>query len=1218
MKNTIKYSLVFLCAVLCISLLIGITPTASAADEVASGTHGSNLTWSLDSDGTLTISGSGAMEKKGTYTLYPWYRYYSTITKLVIEDGVTSISDYAFSNYYFHLTSVSIPESVQAIGAGAFNSSGLTSVVIPSGVTTIEDGTFGRCGNLESVVLPNSITKIGSSAFGNCIKLKEITIPQSVTNFGNSVFAESGLTSVEIPYGITSIPNAMFSKCGSLNTVTIPCSVKGIQETAFHSSGVTDVIFLGTQEQWEQVYIHDFNDPIIQATKHFTAVAQGNCGNDGDNLIWLLSNDGILTIAGNGDMADYLGEDEPWWGLRESINSIIIENGVTSVGRNAFWCCVNMSSVTLPNSLLSLKSGAFSACHSLHSITLPEGLRSIEEGALGACEFETILIPASVSSIGRGALGSIKEINVSEGNAYYCSENGVLFSSDKTKLIQFPDARYGSYNIPNGVTTIDTSAFQYSRISTVTIPSSVTLIGEDAFTCCTNLTNIVIPDSVTEIQNSAFAASGLVNITLPNSITRIRDYTFWTCNNLASITVPSSVTAIGKEAFYKCSNLTEINFIGTYEQWLSIRKGDDAFTGTGLTSTSYHFAHIAAGECGSNGDNLTWTLDQSGVLTISGIGEMAEANPNAPWYNYRATIKTVIIESGVTNVGDKAFRNCEQMTSIAIPEGVTSIDGNAFVGCSSLKNVIIPSGVKTIGNVAFSGCSELTSISIPTSVTSIGFWAFTNCSKLIDITIPDAVTTLKEGTFSGCTNLSSISIPSNLAIIEDSAFAYCSKLTSLSFPATLASIGSAAFLDCSGLKEVTLTGNCPAIAVDAFANVTASIYYPYGNEGYSDETMLDYGGNKLTWIAVCTHVSASPVKENEVVATCTEDGSFDEVVYCSVCGEELKREHTIVQKLGHLRADPVLENEVPATYESDGSYDMVTYCSRCDAELDREHHVIPHLGSAPAITSQPISVNALDGEEASFTIEAEGEGLNYQWYYLAPQDIDWTAIDNGTNATLTILANQECNGYRYYCKVSNEFGFENSRVVTLTVKQLPPAPTITAQPENKKVVVNKTATFTISAQGTGLTYQWYEQAKGSTAWTPISGTTSDELTITAVADMDGNKYRCEVTGEGNQTVTSNAGTLTVVTKPKITTQPKAANVKAGKKVTFKVKASGYDLKYQWYYQKPGTSKWVKMSGKTKATLSFKAGKSKNGYKYRCLVKNEAGKTYTKTVKLTVK
>ena len=159
--------------------------------------------------------------------------------------------------------------------------------------------------------------------------------------------------------------------------------------------------------------------------------------------------------------------------------------------------------------------------------------------------------------------------------------------------------------------------------------------------------------------------------------------------------------------------------------------------------------------------------------------------------------------------------------------------------------------------------------------------------------------------------------------------------------------------------------------------------------------------------------------------------------------------------------------------------------------------------------------------------------------------------------------------------------------------------------------------FTVTAKGEGLKYQWYVQKNGETAWTAINGATSAKLTVTASADLDGAKYRCEVSNTADK-VTSDAATLTVIYKPVIKTQPKKASVKAGKKVTFKVKAVGGNLKYQWYYQKPGTKKWVKMSGKTKATLSFKAGKSKNGYKYRCLVKNEAGKTYTKTVKLTVK
>jgi uncharacterized repeat protein (TIGR02543 family) len=180
-------------------------------------------------------------------------------------------------------------------------------------------------------------------------------------------------------------------------------------------------------------------------------------------------------------------------------------------------------------------------------------------------------------------------------------------------------------------------------------------------------------------------------------------------------------------------------------------------------------------------------------------------------------------------------------------------------------------------------------------------------------------------------------------------------------------------------------------------------------------------------------------------------------------------------------------------------------------------------------------------------------------------------------------------------------------------------PKITAEPADVKVAAGKTASFTVKATGDGeLTYQWYCQKAGASTWTAMDGQTGETLSFTAAAGQNGNKYKCVVSdGKGGETE-SKAVTLTVIAKPKITTQPKKASVKVGKKVTFKVKASGLNLKYQWYYQKPGTKKWVKISKATKATYSFKAKKKQNGYKYRCLVKNEAGQVYTKAVKLTVK
>ncbi len=179
------------------------------------------------------------------------------------------------------------------------------------------------------------------------------------------------------------------------------------------------------------------------------------------------------------------------------------------------------------------------------------------------------------------------------------------------------------------------------------------------------------------------------------------------------------------------------------------------------------------------------------------------------------------------------------------------------------------------------------------------------------------------------------------------------------------------------------------------------------------------------------------------------------------------------------------------------------------------------------------------------------------------------------------------------------------------------APAITAQPKTKAAASGKTVTFTVTAQGQGLKYQWYYQDRDGFDWIRMGGKTSAKLSVTAKASKNGWRYRCEVTGDGGSVCTEYAA-LRVVKKPAVTLQPGSVTVKAGKKVTFKVKASGGCLSFQWYYQKKGTAKWVKIDGARSASCSFIAKKSFNGRQYRCLVKNAAGKVYSKAVKLTVK
>ena len=193
-----------------------------------------------------------------------------------------------------------------------------------------------------------------------------------------------------------------------------------------------------------------------------------------------------------------------------------------------------------------------------------------------------------------------------------------------------------------------------------------------------------------------------------------------------------------------------------------------------------------------------------------------ESNRHTPWYSQTNKIKKVIIENGVTKIGNCAFNYCTTLTSITIPNSVTSIGESAFASCRNLTSITIPNSVTSIGDGAFYNCNGLTSISIPNSVTSIGESAFNICSNLISITIPNSVTSIGDKTFYNCSRLTSIIIPNSVTSIGNETFYNCSSLTSITIPNSVTSIGYGAFYNCLNLASITFSNSVTSIGIDAF------------------------------------------------------------------------------------------------------------------------------------------------------------------------------------------------------------------------------------------------------------------------------------------------------------------------------------------------------------------------------------------------------------------
>ena len=674
--------------VLALCLVFSLLPVSALADEApTSGTCGKNLTWSLDSNGTLTITGTGEMDDYDSedvgeneyVTTAPWGHNYQSIKSIVLEDGITSVGLMAFCGCN-SLTSVSISDSVTSIGYHAFEDcSSLTSITIPDSITSIGVCAFSGCSSLTSIIIPDSVTTIGDVAFYGCSSLTSVTIPNSVTSIGYDAFSGcSSLTSVTIPDSVTSIRNEAFHNCSSLTSVTIGNGVTSIGDYTFNGcSSLKDVYYSGTISEWEAIQIGQFNDPLNNAKLHFVDDGTAIRGECGENLIWALDDDGTLTISGTGAMNNYSlsknANDEyvtsaPWEKHYESIMSVVIENGVTSVGKFAFRGCSSLTSVTIPDSLTAVGWYAFDNCSSITDVYYTGDLSSW----LG------ISFSASSNPCHNGA------------NLYF---NGKLV----TDVV-----------ISDSVTNIGNFMFEgCSCLTSVTIPNSVTSIGIGAFDGCSGLTSITIPDGVTSIGSSTFnGCSSLTSITIPDGVTSIGNFTFDGCSSLTSITIPDGVTSIGNYAFYGCSSLRDVYYSGTISEWTAIQIGS---SNAPLNNAKLHLddgSFVLRGECG---DNHAWSLDSNGTLTISGTGDMTNYDgfytTTAPWGQYYESINSVVFKDGVTTIGNSALCGCSSLTSVTIPDSITSIGDSAFKGCDKIKDVAF-AGTKEAWNAigyTFSG-----------------------------------------------------------------------------------------------------------------------------------------------------------------------------------------------------------------------------------------------------------------------------------------------------------------------------------------------------------------------------------------------------------------------------------------------------------------------------------------------------------------------------------
>ncbi len=659
-----------------------------------------NVNWSLDANGKLTLSAKeGTDGSTGDYDKAansPLYAQFNNIKQIVVNDGVTYLGNYLLRG------------------------------------CAVETVSFGK-----------TLTGIGNSCFRDCKSLTAIDLPDTLKNLDSYAFMDcTALKSAVINGSVSKLKDRVFKGCTSLETVTLSASIKEItyntdkKASSFNKcTALTSINYGGTIEAWEKLLENNKDNTLKQASI-FVACSDGNyvygtgkvnyiIGTSGTTNWKLDPETGVLTITAqpgtDGVGADYTDyKSTPFYPYKDQIKSVVIEEGVTVLGYRMLRE-IGMETLSLPEGLLEIKSDCFRECPNLKEVILPSSLKVLARTAFFKCTALTkVVLNGAFTVIEDKTFSGCKLLKEIIWNAPVASINNQGFNG-------CAGIREITFNgtISQWIKLINTKGImggEPGKESTDPADGASTLRKEYITVHCTNGDYIY---GRNYIENDLFYSLTDGTLVIDGN-GAIADYEAgkapWSgsASTITKVIIMGGITSVGKNAFSGCNNISTVCYAGSDEQWAALKNaskdGNDS-----LFNAEYAHAYE-----GSIGENVNWSFDpETGKLTISGTGAMYDytSRKGLPYFHLLSEVKSVVIENGVTTIGNYAFQYMTNLTSVSLPESLRIVGTFAFGYCEKLTELSIPEGVIYVGSKTFSSC-KLTKLNLPGTLKYIDMKCF--------------------------------------------------------------------------------------------------------------------------------------------------------------------------------------------------------------------------------------------------------------------------------------------------------------------------------------------------------------------------------------------------------------------------------------------------------------------------------------------------------------